>query len=843
MLQTYNSRVPIWARLVTAVAMLRVAAALALYLSGQVDAAFPTPVPLVVYPVLTIAFGALGTMLVVANRGDVRAAWLGGVLLLLAVPLTGPLLIHNLLPVAVSIDRIRPDAFLPAFLWYFLGGFPSALSGRFRRVVFAVGAALAVLGVAAFFVNVSLLIWLPDRLGWRAVLATGNIRGSVYWPMVLLPSIVAFVFLVGRIAASTGPQRARARIFIGGVAAGMVPLFLGVLPEAFSPAYTKFVHQPAIEPWIGLAMFGSLAVVPIVTTYSVIYDRVVEMRVVVRAAFQYLLARYTIIVFTTLPFIALALYLSQHQSEPLAILLAGRRPLLLIAAGTVGVFALRQRHDWLDALDRRFFREHHDAQLLLSRVMSGDVMSRDPADLADKLAAEIEQAMHAAADLYVADSPRARLRDLRGRHGDLPANSTLFSLAIADSKPMEVSVRAGSLLDRLPASEKEWLAAGNYQLIVALGAVGGHTAGLLALEGKRSGLPFSVADLRSLTALSAPVALALENHRLRQTPEPVTALPARECMRCSRLHAPEAVTCTCGASLSEALAPHVLRGVFRFERKIGAGGMGVVYLALDQNLGRQVAIKTLPRVTSSHVSRLRREAQAMASVQHPNLAVIYGIETWQDVPFLVEEYLAGGTLADRLRAARLDPEQALSLGVTLAEVLAHLHEQGVIHCDIKPSNIGFTSSNTAKLLDFGLVHLLRESVPASSREATISLNQDVDPSSSLVVTDRGVMGTPPYMSPEAIRAGQPGPAFDLWALAVVLYEAIAGQRPFEGRNSAEVFLNVTAGVYKNIRSVRADCSEAMAQFFERAFSSDPLRRPQTAHEFAASLNELRVSVH
>lgn len=264
--------------------------------------------------------------------------------------------------------------------------------------------------------------------------------------------------------------------------------------------------------------------------------------------------------------------------------------------------------------------------------------------------------------------------------------------------------------------------------------------------------------------------------------------------------------------------------------------MGVVYHAVDLNLRREVAVKTLPRVTAEHVEHLQREAQAMASIVHPNLAVIYGIETWRDTPFLVEEYLAGGTLADRLSEGPLSIDVVLSLGITLAGVLGQLHESGMVHCDIKPSNIGFAENGVVKLLDFGLVYLLRE-----SREAMdlVLPEGGVQETISMMMTSRGLVGTPAYMSPEAIEARSPAPRFDLWALAVVLYEALAGTRPFEGRDAHTVFASIVAGVFPDLRTRREDCPDDVAQFFSRALARDIASRPKDARTLARDLSALR----
>jgi hypothetical protein len=828
---------PRWARLVSGIAAIRVAAVLILYLSGLLAPAANVPIPLWAYAALSLTFGALGATLLVGNRDDVRAAWLGGVLLLIAVPLTGRILSLSTLPVRPWIDPIRPDAFLPAFLWRFLIEFPVELPPPPRRIARAVAACAMVFGIVAAGVNLS-LIFRPIAAAddWRALLAPGGYAGSVYWLALFPPSAAAFVAMLGRMATSAGEDRARLRIFIGGLVGGMLPLIGEVVVEESWPAYKVMVHSSAVEPWVGFILFSALAAVPFVTAYSVVFDDVVKMRVVVRGALQYVLARYTILMATAMPFVALSLYLVRHRTEPIASLLTGARPLLLFTAIAAGFLTLRMRQQWLLALDRRFFREEYNAPLLLSRMMSDEVISRSPLEIAEHLALEIERTLHARADLFVVDDAGVALRDPRGVQADLGLKTALLTLALSDSHPMELNVATGSALDRLPDVEKDWIATGRYRLIIAVRTRNGQPAGLLALGEKRSGLPFSVDDRRSIGALSAPLALALENDRLRHSDSQLQPA-AVECHACFRLHPPDTRTCVCGGTVSPANAPYVLRGVFRFEQRIGSGGMGVVYRATDLDLGRQVAVKTLPRVTTEHVSRLRREAQTMASVVHPNLAVIHGIETWRGIPFLVEEYLAGGTLADRLRAGRMDIDAALTLGVTLAGVLGQLHAAGVVHCDIKPSNIGFTNGGVVKLLDFGLAHLLRGS--GDLIPTTASTVDGLDAGASVIVTARGLMGTPLYMSPEAILAERPAPAFDLWALAVVMYEAIGGHRPFQGRDSDEVFRCVSEGVFQDLATLRDDCPPSVAAFFHKAFATHTGQRPGDAKVLEQALFALR----
>ena len=843
--QAYNPRVPTWARLVVVVGAARVTVALAFYLSGLYNADIAAPIPTWAYAALMISFSAIGLFLVFGNQDDSRAGWLGGVLLLIAVPLSTRFLAQTPFTFADAMLRLEAAAFLPAFLWRFVSQFPSPLSRSVDRLARAMAGASALFAIAAFAINLSVVIWrVPaTELGWRALLATGRVINdvSVYWPTLFLLSTTAAIALLVRMFSSTGSDRQRVRIFLSGLGLGVLPLFIEILIEAAWPAYRALVHSPAVEPWIAILLFGPLATVPVVTTYSVLYDRVVETRWILRAAIQHALAKYSIAIATAVPISALGLYFYQHRTEPLVELLSGPRQVLLLAAIAIGTASLRARRHLLAAIDRRFFREAYDAQLLLSALMQDDMVALPLGEIASRLRSEFERALHARADLFVVDDEGATLRDPTGQRQPLSRRSVLLSLAMADARPMDVQMGSTSVLSRLPEPDRSWIAAGGYQLVLVIRSRLGESIGLLALTGKRSELPFSDSDRRSIAAIAATLALAIENDRLRRVPDPITEMPARECTSCSRMHAADAPQCSCGGLLVEGHAPHLLRGVFRFEQRIGAGGMGVVYRATDINLGREVAIKTLPRVTPDHAAQLKREAQAMASVVHLNLAVIYGIESWRGTPFLVEEYLAGGMLSHHLRRGPLPVGEAIDLGIALSGVLGQLHASGIIHCDVKSSNIGFSSAGVVKLVDFGLAYLLRDS--GAELAATITASGDEVPGElGIILTKRGLMGTPAYMSPEASVAATPSPGFDLWALSVVLFESITGQRPFVGANADEVFLKINHEIRPDALKLRPDCPVEVARFFDRSLALSLGARPQSANELHLQLLALRSSI-
>ena len=289
--------------------------------------------------------------------------------------------------------------------------------------------------------------------------------------------------------------------------------------------------------------------------------------------------------------------------------------------------------------------------------------------------------------------------------------------------------------------------------------------------------------------------------------------------------------------------PLFVQKKFRLERLLGKGGMGVVYLAVDMVLDRRVAIKTLPSLRPESAERMHREARAMATVLHPNLALIYGTEQWHGTPMLIVEYLDGGTLRDRIRRGPMSYVEAIDLGTVLADVLDRVHASGVLHRDVKPSNIGFTGDGRPKLLDFGLALLGRtqddgRSAGRRSGCATEALFRPADPSATVTVAD-SLVGTPLYMAPEALAGTKPQPSFDLWGLALVLYEALAGCHPYASDDVAAVLAAAERADVPDIRNYRSTCPVGLARFLRGALSRKVVHRPASAGAVRADLRRLR----
>ena len=223
---------------------------------------------------------------------------------------------------------------------------------------------------------------------------------------------------------------------------------------------------------------------------------------------------------------------------------------------------------------------------------------------------------------------------------------------------------------------------------------------------------------------------------------------------------------------------------------IGEGGMGQVYQATDTNLDRQVAIKLLPDAFAGdgdRLARFEREAKVLASLNHPNIGAIYGLEKSGDTRALVLELVEGPTLADRIKQGPIPVDEALPIAKQIAEALEAAHEAGVIHRDLKPANIKVREDGTVKVLDFGLAKAMQPdaSDPNMSQSPTISLTG--------AATQMGmVIGTAAYMAPEQASGKVVDKRADVWALGAVLYEMLTGARPFVGDDVSKTLAHVIA---------------------------------------------------
>jgi serine/threonine protein kinase/Tfp pilus assembly protein PilF len=276
-------------------------------------------------------------------------------------------------------------------------------------------------------------------------------------------------------------------------------------------------------------------------------------------------------------------------------------------------------------------------------------------------------------------------------------------------------------------------------------------------------------------------------------------------------------------------------GHYKVERFLGQGGMGDVYLASDKRLHRRVALKVLTQSVVGDAERLlrfEREAQAASALNHPNILTVHEFGESDGIHFIASEFVDGETLRQKLLAGPLDPAEALDIAIQVASALSTAHEAGITHRDIKPENIMVRRDGYIKVLDFGLAKLLQdEDADEPGPE---------DPTRALLRTEPGVvMGTDAYMSPEQARGIIVDARTDIWSLGIVLYEMLAGRRPFLGETRADVIVAVLSAEPLPISQLRPDLPAELEWIVSKALSKDIEGRYQTAKEIRADLTRIR----
>ena len=266
-------------------------------------------------------------------------------------------------------------------------------------------------------------------------------------------------------------------------------------------------------------------------------------------------------------------------------------------------------------------------------------------------------------------------------------------------------------------------------------------------------------------------------------------------------------------------------GSLEIVKVIGRGGMGVVYLARDTKLDRSVAVKSIPtelQSDSNARTRFRREARLLASLNHPNIAVIHDIvEQDEGAGHLILEYVPGETLSERLTREPFTLKEALSIGQQIAEAVSAAHEKGVVHRDLKPGNIKITPENRVKVLDFGL--------------AKASGGEDKDGKTTVTQPGR-IIGTPAYMSPEQARGKDADHRSDVWSFGCILYEMLTGQAAFEGQTAADTLARLIERE-PDWELLPEDTPANIRALIRRCLAKEPGRRPQRIGDVAIEIGE------
>ena len=627
-------------------------------------------------------------------------------------------------------------------------------------------------------------------------------------------------------------ERRRIRLVIFGLLLFFGDLF-GALLFSLSPK-TLWLSSIAISP-LG---FG-LSQVPftICVAYAVLKQRLFQVSFIVRQSLQYAVARGALLI--PIPILAgiLIFDLVVHKDQPFGVLLSAHGWAYALM-GVAGIVAHKKQSQWMEVLDRRFYREHYNAQQLLRQTVDEIRASSNLAEVAPKAVARIEQAVHpefvailmreATEPLYhcIAAAPPEVFP--RG----LSAESKLMSAFRLFAKPLQISLaESGWLKQQLPSEDTNFLRDARIDLMVPIAIAPHGREALMVLGLKKSEEPYGSEDQELLSGIGSALALLLER------PVTIALGGFEECPRCGLCYESGMGRCAHeGAQLMRMPFKRLLTSRYRLELRLGRGGMGTVYKATDTSLERAVAVKLIREdlVTSSDAAeRFRREAKAAASFTHPNLVTVHDFGMDSDARvFLVMELLEGSTLRQRFELQKkFATQQILQILGGVCAGLQAAHEYGLIHRDLKPENIFLAQSSegeVAKILDFGLAKFLVS--PTNSAAATVDTLPGV------------LMGTPQYMSPDQLSGEVASAAWDNWALAVITYEMLTGVHPFPATSVGQMHHSIINGRFTPLSTHLPDAPAEWQQFFEQALSPKTAVRPGSAKEFVSTFRKAFASM-
>jgi len=750
---------------------------------------------------MQIAFLAIAFIIAFARPFNLNARWGALFLAAAATPMVGAYglgVVFRELPGPVQ-----------ALLWVqgILGRFGmvgfSAFFGTFPKPLFRARWAWAlylapIFALAPFeFLYVWSSVYLPNHPTGAPVLMIPVIR--IFWFSYVPAGLITLLLNYRRLNDAT--ERRRVRILVLGIAAIVfvyVPLTFGrfVPPRFAALSYSLIVFA-------GLALPASFA-------YAILRHRLFDIRVIIRQGLQYAIARNALLIVSPA---LLTMFLADvllRGDEPLGLILRERGS-IYISLAALATFLHVRRQQWLRALDRRFFREQYNAQQVLSATVRELRVGRSVEDVAPRIIAQIDCALHPINTgifrLYGGEPAYRPLAASEMPASPLPAGARLCRILQAIGKPLEIGDLQNSLRSNLPDRETEFLRDANVEWLFPVSASAEACTIFLSVGSKRSGQPYTRDDIELLQSVADSLGLLL------QRSEPGTLEEGcLECPACGRCYDFDAANCAADSgTLMRGSVPRLIQDRFRMERRIGQGGMGVVYEARDLELDRPVAIKFLGdrRIgDASAMSRFRREARVLASFQHPNVVTIFDAG-WvaNGRGFLVMELLRGVTLRQELETKgplRVSRIAEILRGICSAVDAAH--QRSIVHRDLKPENVFLTEQQAgivAKVLDFGIAALI------DPDETTLTLAG---------ATHTGeLVGTPGYIAPERLHGERAGEAGDIWCIAVIAYEMLTGRHAFAG--SGPCLTPITEYI--------PNAPAEWQNFFTRALAHQPAERPHS----------------
>jgi tRNA A-37 threonylcarbamoyl transferase component Bud32 len=769
----------------------------------------PQKVWLIQVPLLVISFCFFATgvgVALVSPRARVARLYAIAALAVAAQLIPGGVLLGDLLHgrdrlVLLAVASLIP--FVYPVIYQFFAEFPPGVPQAifWRRVKFILFAWAAAFFPVNALTNIAAAQGNPAAVTFIASHPTMFAISEGMRPLFLTSAVLATVAVIVRnyTAVDDPVRRSRLRWIIAGWVAAATPFTMLVATDLIAALggvefdYVTWLHLQTIAQLF-------LVVLPLTFTYAVLAHRVVGVEVVVRRGLRYVLARNVLRTAVFLPLLIIGISVLVNSHRTVAEILFQNPFLAGLALAAALALATRDRLE--RALDRRFFRDTSERDRLMLDLVHELARRDDVTGLTPLVVGRIERALQ----------------------------TTDVRLLLEDDP--EFSAKADTLSAEALGS----------QLVVPIRSGGERVVGLLLLGEKKSEEPYSREDRRLVEAVAAQVAVVRENAALRRTAahdarvkqevlarlDTTTFNLLKECPTCGACYDNRDDTCTKdGQALSLSVpVDRTIDGRYRLEHLLGHGGMGRVYAATDVRLRRDVAVKVMrDAVLTNDVARRRfhREARACARLRHEHIVAVYDYgTTGHDVAYLVMERLVGTTLRAVLqRSGCLSPLQVADWVKQMLDGIGCAHEAGIIHRDLKPENVFLTQrdagTTSITLLDFGV--------------AKWRLT-DSEESRSLTAPGRAV-GTLAYMSPEQLLGMPVDASSDLYAIGVIVLEALTGDNPFQRRDPQAT---IAAILHEQASIGTADsATAALNAVLQRGIAKDRHQRFTCAHEMAAAL--------
>lgn len=586
----------------------------------------------------------------------------------------------------------------------------------------------------------------------------------------------------------------------------------------------------------------STIVFPFIFAYAVARHKVIPVSLVVRRGLQYVFAKNALRLLLAVPVLGIALNVFAHLDRTLSEIMFNNSFAFYSFAALLIALVLLIRLRFSDWIDRKFFREQYNQEKILRELTKTVKQCDSISKLSHLVSNRIQSALHPESiylffrdDAVNSDFSLSYTKNNAGdnqANAKLAADSPLLGFMQTERGVIEIPSRQAA---NLPNREKYWLQKINANLLVPMHGTDGRLAGIFLLGEKLSEIPYTGRDKELLETLANQIALVHENlslkdqmrreqkikHEVLARFEEGNINLLKECPMCGKCFDRTALTCDADNSELTFTLPveRAIENRYRLENLIGRGGMGAVYQATDIRINRPVAVKILSGAMFGNREALRRferEAQTAGKLHHRNIVTVfdYGVLSTEGA-FLVMELIEGNTLSEVIKSkGKLDAETVVVWFAQVLNGLEAAHKAGIIHRDLKPDNILITRSedNSPRLciLDFGLARF-------NERELTGS-----------VTIPGTIMGTPGYMPPEQMRGERVDERSDLFAVGVIIYEALRGKRPFAGKTYQEITQSMN-------REITLEKNYPFAVFFKRALALNPTNRFAAASEMKTAL--------